>query len=274
MESVVVIDKEYVGQVKIYNTGLKEDPVPGEKRGKGVQFLNSSYWLSALGVFIARDLTHLQAFLAFAEKQVSEMSLRGDFIFLMNQSNMLFMKSENEALRTQNSKDLFLMASLLALVAAECDDYPYARYTAEERKKHKERMFKNYREAIPIKTQDHDSSNSYWPTQDELGKYWCEPSRVDLIPTTALERLGLHNELCAIKWQDNAEHWKKEGFFLSKRISSIKRHFDGVHSRDHSEDHISHLVWNFMAVYHVNETRPDLNDLTNYEDIKKKSQLS
>ncbi len=55
---------------------------------------------------------------------------------------------------------------------------------------------------------------------------------------------------------------------LSKRISSAKRHFDGVHSKDYSEDHIAHLTWNFMAIYHVLITRPYMNDLFNYEEIR------
>ena len=35
-----------------------------------------------------------------------------------------------------------------------------------------------------------------------LGKYAIESCRIDLLPTVALERLGLHNELCALKWSD------------------------------------------------------------------------
>jgi len=32
-----------------------------------------------------------------------------------------------------------------------------------------------------------------------LGKYAIESCRMDLLPTVAMERLGLHNELCALK---------------------------------------------------------------------------
>jgi hypothetical protein len=32
-----------------------------------------------------------------------------------------------------------------------------------------------------------------------LGKYAIESCRIDLLPTVAMERLGLHNELCALK---------------------------------------------------------------------------
>jgi len=84
-----------------------------------------------------------------------------------------------------------------------------------------------------------------------------------------LERLGIHNELCALKWgEQGATDWKINGFPISRRISSSKRHFDGVHQKDYSEDHVAHLIWNFMAIYHVLVTRPNLNDLTNFEEIR------
>ena len=43
-----------------------------------------------------------------------------------------------------------------------------------------------------------------------LGKYSIDSCRIDLIPSVALERLGLHNELCALKWKDPAE-WQRDG---------------------------------------------------------------
>ena len=50
--AVVTKDNEYMEGIRIYGIGIKEDPVPGEKRGKGMQRLNSSYWMLALAVFI------------------------------------------------------------------------------------------------------------------------------------------------------------------------------------------------------------------------------
>ena len=43
-----------------------------------------------------------------------------------------------------------------------------------------------------------------------LGKYSIDSCRIDLIPSVVLERLGLHNELCALKWKDPAE-WQRDG---------------------------------------------------------------
>jgi hypothetical protein len=34
---------------KIYGIGIKDDPVPGEKRGKGIQHLTSTYWIYDMG---------------------------------------------------------------------------------------------------------------------------------------------------------------------------------------------------------------------------------
>ena len=44
---VITHSKEHVQNTKIYNIGIQEDPIPGEKRGKGVQNLNSSHFMMA-----------------------------------------------------------------------------------------------------------------------------------------------------------------------------------------------------------------------------------
>jgi hypothetical protein len=62
------------------------------------------------------------------------------------------------------------------------------------------------------------------------GKYAIESCRIDLIPSVALERLGLHNELCSLKWKDPTA-WQRNGFPLASRIDSLKRHFESVHAR-------------------------------------------
>lgn len=41
-----------------------------------------------------------------------------------------------------------------------------------------------------------------------------------------------------------------------------------MHARDYSEDHISHLIWGFMAIYHVNLLYPELNDMPNLEALR------
>ena len=51
---VITEATEYIKGVKIYNIGILEDPIPGEKRGRGIQHLTSSYFIYDMGVFINR----------------------------------------------------------------------------------------------------------------------------------------------------------------------------------------------------------------------------
>ncbi|KRX03513.1 hypothetical protein PPERSA_02892 [Pseudocohnilembus persalinus] len=261
---VINYDSEYIGQIKIYNTGIKEDPIPGEKRGKGVQSLNSSYWLSDLAIFIAENLTVLKHILSNVY-QLDQNQPGIDFLILTQQANQLFMKSENSGLQTPESLNHWLMASWLCMAAAEVDNYKYSKYSEKERKLNKEEFYQKYFSAQEVQ-------NLQFLSDKNLGIYATKFSRIDLIPKVALERLGIHNELCVLKMgQDGCQQWKTEGFMVSKRLSSAKRHFDGVHSKDYSEDHIAHLIWNFMAIYHVLSIKPQLNDLVNYEQIKQNS---
>ena len=83
-----------------------------------------------------------------------------------------------------------------------------------------------------------------------------------------MERLGINNELSALKYAD-PELPMREGFLLSKRIDSLKRHFEGVHRRMTDEDHITHLLWNFHAIFHVSVLFPEKNDLVDYTAVQR-----
>jgi hypothetical protein len=96
------------------------------------------------------------------------------------------------------------------------------------------------------------------------GKFSIDGCRIDLLPTVAMERLGLHNELCSLKWAD-PDKWMREGFRVSQRFDSMKRHYESVHAQDPSEDHLAHLIWGFMALTHVIAVFPHLNDLHDFE---------
>ncbi len=73
--TVVTKDRDYVASTKIYNTGTMEGPVPGEKRGKGVQHLNSSYWLHDLCCFVSAHTSQLSSFVAAAASVVGAPSI-------------------------------------------------------------------------------------------------------------------------------------------------------------------------------------------------------
>jgi len=143
---------EYIKGIKIYGIGIKEDPVPGEKRGKGIQHLTSSYWLYDMGVFIQRHFTAMQimAKYAFERSDDSDSARAGfDFRYFINVSNALFLKAEAEGLRTSDGRDFFLMACWAAMAAAEVDGFvggddetaTYRKYSEGERREHRAKFY-------------------------------------------------------------------------------------------------------------------------------------
>jgi len=67
--AIVTSASQYIKGIKIYGIGILEDPVPGEKRGKGTQHLTSSYWLYDMGVFIQREWTTIQTLAKYAAER-------------------------------------------------------------------------------------------------------------------------------------------------------------------------------------------------------------
>lgn len=270
---VVSRDDEYIQGIKIYGIGIKEDPVPGEKRGRGKQHLTSSYWIYDMGVFIERNFPQMTVMAKYAyDRALSHPGY--DFRYFINVSNALFLKAEAEGLRTHDGRDFFLMACWLAMAAAEVDMFPYGKYTPEQRNTHRENFYKKYIRA------ESDTHQVVWIPDDDdpeieknLGKYAIECCRIDMMPTVALERLGLHNELCAIKFKDPTD-WMRFGFQVSNRIDSMKRHYESIHANDGSEDHLAHLIWGFMAIVHVVAVFPQQNDLIDFETIRRRNVLA
>lgn len=75
--------------------------------------------------------------------------------------------------------------------------------------------------------------------------------RYDLIPATALKRLAIHYANGAKKYGDR--NWEK-GIPASRCLASTMRHlFDWVLG-DRSEDHLSAVLFNIMAIIHWEET--------------------
>merc|ERR1719321_684776 len=153
------------------------------------------------------------------------------------------------------------------MAAAEVDGFGYAKYSAEKRAAQRDAFYQKYL-----------NPETVWPTDEQddenleriLGPYAIESCRIDMIPSVALERLGIHNELCALKWSD-PNKWMREGFNVSDRVSSMKRHYESIHARDETEDHIAHLIWGFMAITHVVAVFPQMNDLHNFEALRRRS---
>jgi len=259
---IVTPDPEYVMGMKIYGVGIKEDPIPGQKFGKGIQHLISTYWMMAMSEFIAAHLEEMQSCLSFAQK-ASEKHPGYDYLYFTNLANYLFNRSEVSGLKSQDSIDFFLMATWLVMAAAEVDDFPFRKYSIEERKTQRIAFYNHY-----LNNEYNKSSDIGRDDAASVGKFLCSPStRSDMLPPIAMERLGINNELSALKYRD-PEQPLREGFMISKRIDSLKRHMESVHRKDTSEDHIIHLLWNAMAIYHVNIVFPKKNDLIDFESIR------
>jgi hypothetical protein len=139
--------------------------------------------------------------------------------YFINVSNALFLKAEAEGLATRNGRDFFLMACWLAMAAAEVDGFNYGKYSDDERAEHRAAFYRKY--LSPDVVWDEDEEDDL-EVEKALGKYAIESCRIDLLPTVAMERLGLHNELCSLKWAD-PNKWMKEGFKVSARFDSMKR---------------------------------------------------
>lgn len=274
LNRVVSRDDEYIQGIKIYDIGILEDPVPGEKRGRGKQHLTSSYWIYDMAVFIERAFPQMSVMAKYAYDR-AEVHPGYDFRYFINVSNALFLKAEAEGLRTKDGRDFFLMACWLAMAAAEVDMFGYAKYTHEQRARQRESFYKMYLRS------ECDTNQVVWIPDDEddpeveriLGKYAIEGCRIDMIPSVALERLGIHNELVSIKHKDPTD-WMRSGFPVSARIDSMKRQYESLHAHDTSEDHLAHLIWGFMAVMHVVALFPQKNDLIDFERIRRKNVLA
>jgi hypothetical protein len=248
---VVTKDAMCVGGIRLHGVGIRDDPIPGSKQGKGLPHHNSSYWVHDLGTFIDQNLKTLVLLMQDADAFPG-----GARVYFLNQSNAWFMRADTTGLRTNvDGIHNWMMASWLAMMAAECDSFPFSKYTAAERRSRRDDMWKAY-----IQSAEHAENDRHTVV--------C---RVDLIPPTAFERLSLHNELSALKYGDHALDWKNKGFVISARIDSVKRHLDQAHNMDHTEDHMAHLIWNFMAIFHVLTVFPHLNDVVDYEALREKN---
>ncbi|MCA9676067.1 MAG: histidinol-phosphate aminotransferase family protein [Kofleriaceae bacterium] len=263
---IVTPDPEYVRGIKIYNLGIKEDPVPGQKFGKGLQHLISSTWLTAMSEFVGAHVPQLQAFARHAHAGAAAHP-GYDFVYFANTANQLFNRAEVAALRTTESRQLFLMATWLVMAAAEVDDFPFHKYTAAQRAAQRAEFYAAYLTPGPGPGAP-DSRDVPRDDASVLGPFAVPLARRDLLPPIAMERLGINNELSALKYADAAAPLR-DGFRLSTRIDSLKRHFEALHRRLTDEDHAIHLLWNFHAIYHVAVLFPDLNDLVDYQAARR-----
>lgn len=255
---IVTPDPEYVRGMRIYGVGILDDPVSGSKFGKGLQHLTSSHWLMSMSEFVAAHFSQLQGFVLYAQR-ASEAFPGFDLRYFVNCASQLLSRAEIAGLRGADAVESWLAGTFLVMAAAEVDAFPFRKYSGPERQAQRAAFYDAFRSppagpgTVPVEPND----------AGVLGSLAVRPARRDLLPPVALERLGLNNELSALKYTD-PEQPLREGFLLSKRIDSAKRHLEAVLMGKTDEDHIIHLLWNCMAIYHVSVVFPAKNDLIDF----------
>eukprot|EP00927_Polykrikos_kofoidii_P010518 TRINITY_DN14440_c0_g1_i1.p1 TRINITY_DN14440_c0_g1~~TRINITY_DN14440_c0_g1_i1.p1 ORF type:complete len:373 (+),score=68.31 TRINITY_DN14440_c0_g1_i1:61-1179(+) len=244
--------------VNFQSSGVKRISSQGNKRGRGVQHLFSSYWLQDLGCYIAANLGVLRNHILHVEHATREYQ----YNHLLNQSNVLMMEAEKSGLRSSASLDQWILASWLAMAAAEVDSCVFERYTTEQRTELRQHFFDQYKQTTP-----RPAPNS--PPAPLGAMPPGRAARMDLLPKMALERLAIHNELRSSNYGETAGSWMLSGERISKRVDSLKRHFDEAHKTQTDHDSIAHVLWNFMCIYHIAKVLPNMNDLPDFESLSR-----
>eukprot|EP00927_Polykrikos_kofoidii_P076755 TRINITY_DN73794_c0_g1_i1.p1 TRINITY_DN73794_c0_g1~~TRINITY_DN73794_c0_g1_i1.p1 ORF type:complete len:387 (+),score=66.00 TRINITY_DN73794_c0_g1_i1:87-1247(+) len=236
--------------------GSQGDLSPSSKKGKGVQNLSSSYWKQDLACFIAANLPLLRNHVLHVEHASREYQYR----HFLNQSHVLMLEAEKGGLRSTSSLEQWLMASWLTMAAAEVDAYDFQRYSLEERDQLKQRFFDDYKQTTP-RPAEHSPAAPL--DASPVGR----AARMDLMPKVASERLAIHNEMVVANQSEKANAWMTSGVKISRRLDSIKRHFEFAHRLEAVEDSVAHIMWNFMCIYHTARVFPNMNDMPDFESI-------
>lgn len=83
--------------------------------------------------------------------------------------------------------------------------------------------------------------------------------RFDLITPVGLRRLAETYAEGAVKYSD--ENWLK-GIEARNLMNHAMTHINEYMAGDKTEDHLSHAVWNLMAIMHFEEKMPSMMDIT------------
>lgn len=87
--------------------------------------------------------------------------------------------------------------------------------------------------------------------------------RFDLVTPVGLRRLAQVYERGASKYGD--KNWEK-GMPISRFMDSALRHLNQYLNGDRDEDHLAQAAFNVFAAMHMEERRPELNDIEPREE--------
>ena len=89
--------------------------------------------------------------------------------------------------------------------------------------------------------------------------------RYDLMSPFALERIARIYEKGSIKYDDR--NWEK-GSPFSRTLDSAFRHVVQYMMGMEDEDHLAQAAWNLFAIMHLEQTKPELDDMPHYLENK------
>ena len=148
------------------------------------------------------------------------------------------------------------MATWLMMAAAECDKFPFSKYTELQRAQLRTDFFKKFESDIVAEGVE----------SSDMDIFTTPAARYDLLPPVALERFAISNELSLIKYKD-PEQEIRDGFMLTKRVNSLLRHYQSVLKMQYNEDHISNGLFCAHAIYCNLVLHPEKNDITNFQNL-------
>ena len=230
--------------------------VGGDKSGKGRSDVNSSTFMMDLGMFAWSRVGTLQQVMRTLQtvRRASNGDTRSLINVLVSEANALFMMCDTQGMnmRCADQQLAWMRASWLLLLAAEIQvDFPIDGWSKDARQEQIDNLQLNIEQTSRLK---HVLC---------LEKVEVCPVAMHLLPRVALVRLGIHQELCvSFSGFEKASSWKCAGLHsVQARMASAKRHFDAIYAGKTDEDHIIHLVWNMMAIYHTCVHFPHKNDV-------------
>ena len=231
---------------------MKLDVDP-RKPGKGRPDLNSSPFIAGLAHFAFREARALRRLLVCAH----DLWTKGRQKWLLNIANAIVMECDKGASAEPSAERCVSVRHHRWMLAAWC-----IMLSGEMHVNPEEGCAAGTANALGTPTvlellKELNSLVQYAREEADLQQFaglaWLKPIAMQALPPITLQRLGIHQELCAdlLGSTEAASSWKTEGVDVARRMGSVKRHFDALFAGKTDEDHHVHLLWNMMAIWHT-----------------------